>query len=111
MPTFGSRLKRERVRRSLTQSALAELGGVKPNAQGHYESGCRFPKADYLQAISKVIDVSYLITNSRSPDPTMIWTPTELHLLSIFRKMCQRDQDGLVHLFEVLDRNIQLNGK
>lgn len=109
MPTFGSRLRRERVRSRLTQSDLAELGGVKSNAQGHYESGYRFPKADYLQAISDIIDVSYLITSIRSPGIVSALTPRELHLISIYRKMCEPDQDGLFCLFEVFERNLNPN--
>lgn len=62
MECLGSRLKQERQRLGLTQAMLATIGGVAPNAQGHYESGKRWPKADYLQSVSAAgVNIGYLI--------------------------------------------------
>lgn len=62
MECLGFRLKQERQRLGLTQTALAKIGGIAPNAQGHYESGKRWPKADYLQSVSAAgVNISYLI--------------------------------------------------
>lgn len=66
---IASRLKQERVRLKLSQSALARAGGVEANAQGNYESGTRFPKADYLAGIAHAgADVAYVITGRRASD-------------------------------------------
>lgn len=66
MKFMGSRLTQERKRIGLSQESLAILGGVKANAQGHYESGKRRPRADYLAAISvSGVDVNFVVTGQR----------------------------------------------
>ena len=63
MEKLGSRLRKERKRLGLTQIAFARIGGVEPNAQGHYESGHRSPKADYLQRVCDAgVDMHYLFS-------------------------------------------------
>jgi len=65
MDTLGLRIKKERKRLGFTQVAFAKIGGVEPNAQGHYESGYRSPKADYLQKLSDAgVDVAYLFSST-----------------------------------------------
>ncbi|RAU47918.1 XRE family transcriptional regulator [Pseudomonas sp. RIT412] len=65
MNTFGIRLRQERKRLGLTQLQMAKLGGVEPNAQGHYESGARSPKASYLQRLSDAgVNVGYLFSDN-----------------------------------------------
>lgn len=62
MVTLGARLRSERCRLGLSQRALAEIGGVKTNAQGHYEQGLRLPRADYLAMVHSVgVDVVYVL--------------------------------------------------
>lgn len=43
MTGIGPRLKKERLRLKLSQSALGAIGGVETNAQGNYENGVRSP--------------------------------------------------------------------
>ena len=63
MEPLGSRLRKERKRLGLTQIAFARIGGVEPNAQSHYESGHRSPKADYLQRVCDAgVDMHYLFS-------------------------------------------------
>ncbi len=65
MEQLGTRLRKERKRLGLTQIAFARIGGVEPNAQGHYESGHRSPKADYLQRVCDAgVDVHYLFSGT-----------------------------------------------
>lgn len=65
MEKLGSRLRKERKRLGLTQIAFARIGGVEPNAQGHYESGHRSPKADYLQRVCDAgVDMHYLFSGN-----------------------------------------------
>ncbi|MCD5974832.1 Cro/CI family transcriptional regulator [Pseudomonas savastanoi pv. glycinea] len=68
MTKIGQRLKEERLRLKLSQSALGSIGGVETNAQGNYENGLRYPRADYLSRIaSGGIDVAYVVTGLRLP--------------------------------------------
>ncbi|WP_122664350.1 helix-turn-helix domain-containing protein [Pseudomonas viridiflava] len=68
MTHIGQRLKEERLRLKLSQSALGSIGGVETNAQGNYENGLRYPRADYLSRIAKGgIDVAYVVTGLRLP--------------------------------------------
>lgn len=63
MNGIGKRLKQERKRLKLTQSALGAIGGVEANAQGHYENGQRLPRADYLFRIAAAgVDISRVVT-------------------------------------------------
>ncbi|WP_144431011.1 helix-turn-helix domain-containing protein, partial [Pseudomonas syringae pv. coryli] len=63
MTGIGPRLRKERLRLKLSQSALGAIGGVETNAQGNYENGVRSPRADYLSSISNAgVDVAYVVT-------------------------------------------------
>jgi len=71
MPTMGKRLRQERKRLRLSQAELAAIGGVKANAQGHYELGIRLPRADYLASVYEVgVDVLYVVLGAKKQDPT-----------------------------------------
>lgn len=66
MTGIGPRLREERTRLKLSQSALGAIGGVETNAQGNYENGSRSPKADYLLRITAAgVDISYVLTGVR----------------------------------------------
>lgn len=68
MKTIGDRLRSERIRLSLSQTAAAEIGGVKKLAQIKYEQSERAPDATYLSAISSAgFDVLYVLTGTRAP--------------------------------------------
>lgn len=63
---IGERLREERERLGFSQLALADIAGVKRNAQGNYEKGERLPDAAYLAAIAGVgVDVKYVVTGVR----------------------------------------------
>lgn len=70
MKGIGLRLRQERNRLKLSQSALGAIGGVETNAQGNYENGTRSPKADYLLRIAESgVDLNYVMSGNRaSPD-------------------------------------------
>lgn len=69
MTGIGPRLRQERHRLKLSQSALGAAGGVETNAQSNYESGVRSPKVDYLLRIAGVgVDIVYVLTGKRSLD-------------------------------------------
>ena len=63
MEGMGLRLKLERKRLGLSQRDLGVIGGVEANAQGHYESGQRLPRADYLFKIAAAgVDINRVVT-------------------------------------------------
>lgn len=67
--SIGSRLKEERGRLRLSQTALAEVAGVSKTTQVFYEADERVPDANYLSLVSKHgVDVSYIITGRREAD-------------------------------------------
>lgn len=64
--TMGARLKQERCAQRMTQSDVAEVGGVRKQAVIQYEHDRRVPKADFLAAVAAVgMDVHYIITGVR----------------------------------------------
>lgn len=58
MPDFGERLKEERIQRNLTQSAMAEMLGIKRSTYSLYESGKREPNIEILQQIATILCVT-----------------------------------------------------
>lgn len=61
----GARLRDERQRTGLSQTAFAELAGASKRAQIRYEQG-EPPDADYLSAIAAVgCDVLFVVTGRR----------------------------------------------
>jgi len=67
MSSIGSRLIEERKRLGYSQSDFGELGGVKRQAQGNYESDDRRPDADYLAGIANAgANIIYIVTGKKS---------------------------------------------
>ncbi|MBW7656235.1 helix-turn-helix domain-containing protein [Hydrogenophilus thermoluteolus] len=63
---IGARLKEERERLGLSQTAFAESCGLKKLAQINYEKGERMPDAEYLARASRLgADVLYILTGRR----------------------------------------------
>ncbi|WP_213626936.1 helix-turn-helix transcriptional regulator [Pseudomonas sp. Pc102] len=82
---FADRLRNERQRLGMSQSAFGKAGGVQANAQGKYESGERSPSADYLQAIAAIgVDLQFVLTGNRNASAL---TQDENQLLSLYRAM------------------------
>ncbi|PPD00228.1 MAG: transcriptional regulator [Methylotenera sp.] len=73
---FGERLKAERKKLKLSQTELAEIGGVGRLAQSQYESEQSAPTTRYLSAISSAgVNLTYLVLGLR-PDNTEL-TPEQ----------------------------------
>jgi transcriptional regulator with XRE-family HTH domain len=97
MRHFGSRLKEERQRLKLSQTALATVGGVRKQAQLLYEKGERKPDSAYLVGIAKSgVDVLYLITGRRSP---ALLSADEEWLLGQYRSLDATGRAALYGLF------------
>ncbi len=81
------RLKEERNRLGLTQTAFGALAGVSKDAQLNYERGVRVPDAAYLAQIAAAgVDVLYLLTGRRTPRHADGLGVAELSLLDSFTK-------------------------
>ena len=77
---IGERLKTERERLTLSQTAMAELAGTTKQTQYSYEVGKSPPKASYLSTVASLgVDVGYVITGLRAEN--VAHTPTELGYL------------------------------
>lgn len=60
---LGTRLRAVRKERKLTQTALAEIGGVGKYAQIRFEKGENIPNAAYLLKLYAIgIDTHYIMT-------------------------------------------------
>ena len=103
MGGIGDRLREERERLALSQSAFGEIGGVKANAQGKYEKGERFPDAAYLAAVAASgADVLYVVTGERTPCPANSISGAELKVVSLFRKISEADRVACMRILIAL---------
>lgn len=103
MSGIGDRLREERERLGLSQGAFGELGGVKANAQGNYEKGVRSPDAAYLAAVAAIgLDVLYVVTGERTPQPADCISVREAALLGFFRQLPEDEQANLVRTASAL---------
>lgn len=99
MSGIGERLREERERLRLSQAAFGEIGGVKANAQGKYESSERFPGADYLEAVAaQGVDVLYVVTGERKPLPSASLTVEESSVLTHLRVLPEADRAAMARM-------------
>lgn len=64
---FHERLKLERERLNISQTAFGESCGVRKQAQINYEKGERQPDSDYLQKAYELgVDIGYLFSGQRT---------------------------------------------
>lgn len=69
MSTFAARLREERERLGLNQTAFGEACGVKKLAQLKYEQGASSPDAGYLLHARELgADLNYIFTGDRQSD-------------------------------------------
>lgn len=72
MSKINERLKEERVRLGLSQTAFAQKAGIHRNTQIKYESGERYPDSEYLDSIGNIgIDVFYVFSGIKTKDRDM----------------------------------------
>lgn len=87
----------------MTQRRFGEIGGVEPNAQGKYESGERFPKADYLGAVAEAgVDVLYVLAGTRTPQSSNQLGTDEHGLLLDYRSLAPADQAVVLRVAQAL---------
>lgn len=94
--SLGERLKEERLRLGLSQTALGEVGGVTKKTQGLYEGNGRAPDSDYLVAIASAgADVLYILTGQRGIAPAPTLAPDEAALLDNYRHCPQEEKQHI----------------
>ncbi|WP_411959630.1 helix-turn-helix domain-containing protein [Pseudomonas sp. s4] len=90
---IGERLREERVRLGYNQADFAAIAGVAKTSQFNYEKGERSPDAAYLAAVAeKGVDVLYVVTGVRSPQPTDSITADEAGFVHLLRAMDESDR-------------------
>jgi transcriptional regulator with XRE-family HTH domain len=103
MSGIGDRLREERERLRLSQAAFGEIGGVKANAQGKYESGERYPGADYLAAVAEAgVDVLYVVTGKHALLDADALTNEEARVLEQYRSMSAESKASITRVAEAL---------
>lgn len=103
MLNFGERLKEERVRLGYNQGDFAAFAGVAKTSQFNYEKGDRSPDAAYLAAVAeKGVDVLYVLTGERKPQPANSLTAAEAELLKNYRELPPADQAGAARMINAL---------
>ena len=103
--SFALKLKEQREKKGLSQSALAKVLGVSIGCVGMWESTDRIPPAKKLITIANFFNVSsdYLLGRS---DDAGIYTPYQNHnsreeeLLSMFRQMNTAQQNRFLGIAE-----------
>ncbi len=78
------RIKEERKRLKLTQSAIAKLFGIQRETWSRYESGTISPGMDVLSAFSRIgADIQYILTGQKQTE--LILSEDEKELIELYR--------------------------
>lgn len=78
------RIKEERKKLNFTQSAIAELLGIKRETWSRYEAGSISPGMDVLIAFSKIgADIQYILTGEKQIG--LILSKEEKELIELYR--------------------------
>jgi len=77
---MGERIRRAREKEHLTQEQLAEICSLSAAHMGHIERGTRPPSLEAVFRISKALHISmdFLLTDSFSPDDTLLCNVTAM---------------------------------
>ena len=109
MLNFGERLKEERVRLGYNQADFAAVAGVAKTSQFNYEKGERCPDTAYLAAVAAIgLDVLYVVTGERTPQPVNSISAKEAALLGFFRQLPEVEQSNLVRTASALAATLDL---
>ncbi|MEQ1686718.1 MAG: helix-turn-helix transcriptional regulator [Burkholderiaceae bacterium] len=83
---IASRLKAERERLGLSQTAFGAVGDAGKTTVIGWERGTAFPNAAFLAQVAELgVDVRYVITGSRDYEPPEGLKPDEQVLLDYYR--------------------------
>ncbi len=100
---IGERLKEERERLGLNQTEFAAQAGASKNTQYNYEKGERSPDATYLAAADVMgVDVLYVVTGRRTPEPSNSFSGGEVELVERYRRLPDEDRAGAARMITAL---------
>lgn len=83
MSDLGSKIKRVRIAKNLTQTELAEKLNVNRSAISYWESNTKTPTFDNIVELAKIVGVTLDYFNDNSPRQTM--SQIQLQLESVFK--------------------------
>lgn len=87
MPSIADRLRQAREALGMSQQALAERCGVTARSQRNYESGERYPDAQYLAAIAGLgVNVHHVLTGVLETSPVAVLSGEERMLVESYRE-------------------------
>lgn len=100
---IGARLQEERKRVGLHQDDFAQRVGVAKRTLAGYESGSGEIGAAALALAALLgVDVLYVVTGERKPQPSDSLTAREADLLSNYRGLPEADQAGAARMVSAL---------
>lgn len=118
MNTIGERLKEERNKLGLSQSAIDGITGITKNSQINYEANKRSPDSEYLAKIAEIgADVNYILTGVRvatgsitkhSAANEVILSRDELDFVEMLRRVNEEQKNDALELVAKFDRWNQL---
>lgn len=116
--TIGDRLRAERERLGLSQTALAAHAGTSKQVQISYEKGKTFPNAEYLAIFAELgADINFVVTGKQfltpSPQPPVatVLTPREEALIDNYRHTAEAGKRAIEATGAVLAREISARRK
>ncbi|MFJ5237031.1 helix-turn-helix domain-containing protein [Pseudomonas neuropathica] len=106
----GECLREERVRLGLKQDEMAQIGGVTRNTQGSYERDERRPDTAYLKALHAVgLDVLYVVTGVRTPEPVGVLDEAEEMIVKRYRSIPGDDQKSVRRFLQAIADDVAKN--
>lgn len=106
----SSRLREERKRLKLNQTAFGELGGVGLQTQSRYEQGRFAPDSLYLAKLAEAgVDVLYILTGNRQSAEGL--GPGASRLVGIYHRLPPAHQEPLLIFAEaMLSKYVEIAG-
>lgn len=98
---FGSRLRKIRDDKGLSQSELAEKAGMQPSAISHFESGRRAPSFDNLKRLADALSLTVDYLLGRQADPQTAGPKAE-QLFRNFERLSADDQETVTNFAKML---------
>ena len=78
---YGDRLRAERRRLKLTQTAYAKAVGISQATQVGYESGAHLPNIDYLSRSARLgVDIVFVVLGSPSQKSAIEWLDWDTYI-------------------------------
>ena len=105
---LADRIKQARIALKMSQSELARMLGIKPQAVQHWENGTSSPKTERITDVAKTLDVqvSWLLNQEyvQEPSPFVYGQiePDEKQILEMFRLMEDGDKVKFYEIAKVM---------